>query len=325
MGGQRSARTRAIEDFAAVLSELRDSVGTPSFRAMSGRSGAISHTTLHEAAQGNRLPSWETTVEFVRACGATPDDYRERWERAHATVCSSRAVAPARRTEPAPETVPGTARGTAPHRSPRHEITLAIDEAPAMTPGMGAAPDTVPPDLEVRFTRWHAAVAAAMALVLVAGAVVAWSVLGGDAASRAQPLALMASECPVNQKNPPPKEPTHEGDQAAFITDVTLPDCTHVPEGKTLTKTWRFKNTGTVPWDGYTLHRIDLPQQAGQCQTIPDVPIPRTGPGHVVDIDVAVTTPRRPTFCFVRFKMHDAEGAVAFPGSRPVYFQVIVD
>ncbi|PZG29925.1 hypothetical protein C1I98_31570, partial [Spongiactinospora gelatinilytica] len=41
---------------------------------------------MHEATKGNRLPSWETTTEFVRACGADPAAYRERWERANQTV-----------------------------------------------------------------------------------------------------------------------------------------------------------------------------------------------------------------------------------------------
>lgn len=296
MGRPGPARVRAIEDFAAVLSGLRESAGTPSFRAMAGRSGAISHTTLHEAAQGNRLPSWETTVEFIRACGTSPGDYRERWERASAIVCAA-----------------------------RREVTPRLDEAPAFPPGLGAAPENLPEDLDGHRPRWYAVAALATALALVTGGGVAWFAANQSLTGRSDPLALMANECPVNQKNPPPAKPEHQGDRAAFITDLTLSDCTHVPEGQTLTKSWRFKNKGTVPWDGYTLHRIDLPQQAGQCQTIPDVPIPRTAPGDIVDIEVGVTTPRRPTFCFVRFKMRDADGAVAFPGSRPVYFQVIVD
>ncbi|NUR91391.1 MAG: hypothetical protein HOY71_45585, partial [Nonomuraea sp.] len=85
----RRARAEAIEDFAAALRELRESVGNPSFREMSGRSGAISHTTLHEATKGNRLPSWETTVEFVKACDADPAAYREHWERASRVVKSA--------------------------------------------------------------------------------------------------------------------------------------------------------------------------------------------------------------------------------------------
>src|SRR3954466_12126592 len=87
-----------------ALRELRESVGNPSFREMSGRSGAISHTTLHEATKGNRLPSWGTTVEFVKACGADPAAYRERWEKANSTVRSVSAKARSANAEDEPAT-----------------------------------------------------------------------------------------------------------------------------------------------------------------------------------------------------------------------------
>ncbi|WP_412539019.1 NBR1-Ig-like domain-containing protein [Longispora sp. K20-0274] len=68
--------------WARMLRELRSAAGNPSFRAMAGRSGRISHTTLYEAASGSRFPSWETTREFVRVCGGDEPEWRARWERA---------------------------------------------------------------------------------------------------------------------------------------------------------------------------------------------------------------------------------------------------
>jgi hypothetical protein len=129
----------------------------------------------------------------------------------------------------------------------------------------------------------------------------------------------------VRSINPPPALPLHEGDAAVFIADVTLPDCTRVGAGKTMTKVWRLKNAGTVPWKEYSLRRLDLTQQADQCQTIHDVPIKDTQPGDMVDIRTDITTPRTPGLCYVRFKMVDASGTVVFPGSRPINFQIIVD
>src|SRR5512133_806115 len=70
----------AAKRFAEQLRTLRTAVGNPSFRNMAGRSGRISHTTLHEAAAGTRFPSWETTREFVRACEADEIQWRRRWE-----------------------------------------------------------------------------------------------------------------------------------------------------------------------------------------------------------------------------------------------------
>jgi hypothetical protein len=68
------------ERFAEQLRALRSEAGNPSFRKMAGRSGRISHTTLHEAAAGTRFPSWETTREFVRACEADEAPWRRRWD-----------------------------------------------------------------------------------------------------------------------------------------------------------------------------------------------------------------------------------------------------
>jgi hypothetical protein len=93
------------EAFAEQLRSLRTAVGDPSFRKMAGRSGRISHTTLHEAAAGTRFPSWETTREFVRACDADEAQWRRRWEEAQRSAPIS-ADAPAELD--APDTVDTT-------------------------------------------------------------------------------------------------------------------------------------------------------------------------------------------------------------------------
>ncbi|MEU8798555.1 NBR1-Ig-like domain-containing protein [Spirillospora sp. NPDC048819] len=166
------------------------------------------------------------------------------------------------------------------------------------------------------------------AAIVVAVAVTRGPGVGGDGLkpvdSRSK-AALSPADCPVRATNPPPAPPTHKGDAAAFIADITLPDCTRVGGGTTVTKVWRLKNAGKVPWEGYSLRRLDVPQQADQCQTISDVPIDDTRPGKMVDIRTQITTPKKPGLCYVRFKMVDASGKVAFPGNRPVNFQVIVE
>jgi hypothetical protein len=132
------------------------------------------------------------------------------------------------------------------------------------------------------------------------------------------------THCPVRQTNPPSAPPEHEGDQVTFVQDLTLADCTHVSRRQTVRKVWQLKNSGSVEWRGYSLHRID-PQSRTDCQTISDIPVPTTAPGHLVDVAVDVTTPNEPGFCFGRFKMVDGAGKVAYPGGRPLNFQLIVD
>jgi hypothetical protein len=319
----QSVRTRAdaIEAFAAVLRGLRESVGEPSFRELSGRSRAISHTTLHEAAQGNRLPSWATTAEFVKACGADPAAYRERWEEANRVVRSANP----RRLDVA---IP--AAGT----TDRRAIRVAIDREPPRPPDPAAGNDedaVVPEPRNRRRPRFVLPAVAAVGVLAVAVAVVAvrshQDSPGAKQTTTGRPMQaqLSPADCPVHQANPPAAAPVHTGDASAFVADITLPDCSHIRGGQTAAKVWRLKNVGKVPWIGYSLHRLDPPQQRDQCQTISDVPIRDTAPGALVDIRTDVTAPKSPGFCFVRFKMLDASGHVVFPGSRPVNFQLIVD
>ncbi|MFB4308533.1 NBR1-Ig-like domain-containing protein [Actinomadura sp. GTD37] len=317
------AQAEAIEDFAAILRELRESVGNPPFREMSGRSGAISHTTLHEATKGNRLPSWGTTSEFVKACGADPAAYRERWERANQAVRSAGAGEPA--------TVVRASLTSAAERPAAH-ITIPSQEARADGGAVASAP--APPDEDVRHGSGRGRLTRPVAVALVTAAIGVGTVVvvvvavdrdsGGKPSGAPSKAALSPADCPVHATNPAPAAPVHKGDAAAFIADITLPDCTRVGAGRTVTKVWRLKNTGKVPWQGYSLRRLDVPQQADQCQTISDVPIADTRPGEMVDIRAEITTPRKPGLCYVRFKMVDASGRVAYPGSRPVNFQVIV-
>ncbi|GAA3535345.1 hypothetical protein GCM10022419_013650 [Nonomuraea rosea] len=335
----RRARAEAIEDFAAVLRQLRNAVGNPPFREMSGRSGAISHTTLHEATKGNRLPSWETTVEFVKVCDADPAAYRERWESANRAVRSASAADPSIPADDHP-----TGEFAATGASEVRTLHLAVGSPvsrPASLPSPpsgglagGVQPPADAPGSGGRLRLSRPAVLATAAVILAAAIVVVVAV-NRDSTPEEQhnpsptgspsTAALSPADCPVRSTNPPWAPPLHKGDAATFIDDVTLPDCTRVAAGETMTKVWRLKNTGTVPWEGYSLRRLDLTQQADQCQTISDVPIKDTKPGKTVDIRTDITTPRKPGLCYVRFKMVDASGKVVFPGSRPLNFQIIVD
>ncbi|MEU4508656.1 NBR1-Ig-like domain-containing protein [Nonomuraea wenchangensis] len=367
----RRARAEAIEGFAATLRELRNAVGNPPYREMSGRSGAISHTTLHEATKGNRLPSWETTVEFVKACDADPADYRDRWEQANLVVRSASAGEPAPRADSlaeqpsaaaarpsaglaaaaadagaqrlalaseAPASLndapPPSSTGAAPPPSSPSDAPPPSSPGAALSPPFtGATPP--PPPGKGRSRPARIAVLAAAVVVVAGAAAVVVTVLNNGAATDdpgpapsgpgSSAAALSPADCPVRSTNPPWAPPLHPGDAAEFIEDVTLPDCARVDAGKTVTKVWRLKNAGTVPWTGYSLRRLDFAQQADQCQTISDVPIKDTPPGATVDVETVVTTPRKPGLCYVRFKMVDATGAILFPGSRPINFQIIVD
>lgn len=102
---------------AAELARLRREAGDPSFRKMAERSGRISHTTLHEAVRGTRFPSWETTREFAKACGADEEPWRRRWVELQSVPepeSPEPSAEPSATTEPSSTDEPGSSRSRRP-------------------------------------------------------------------------------------------------------------------------------------------------------------------------------------------------------------------
>ncbi|MFY1650713.1 NBR1-Ig-like domain-containing protein [Solwaraspora sp. WMMB762] len=281
--GQRETTTA---QFAKELRQLRALAGNPSFRRMAGRSGRISHTTLHEAATGNRFPSWETTREYIHACGGDETQWRARWERCAQAGPLRPASRPVAEVEPAgghgPTAEPGPA-APLPLRSPRRVLT-------------------------------------------VAGALILLAVLSGTALALRPEDRTTAEPGPetAHPTVPLPPAPRISGDHSRFITDVTVPDGTTVTTGMTFVKVWEIENSGTVPWYGRHLQREDSPAAPDDCQTPHRIPISNTLPNERVKISVTVTARSTPGDCMVRWKMVDDQGELFFPSSRPVFFLVRV-
>jgi len=296
----------SAEAFAEQLRALRATAGDPSFRKMAGRSGRISHTTLHEAAAGTRFPSWETTREFVRACEADEVQWRRRWEDAQRPV----TVAAVPHDDPAPvstdppgevdtpHTVDTTPDGTA-HPQPKDEVAVA----------------------RRRRLRWLAAAAAVV--VVVVGAVLAVTVHGRSTPSGSSAAAATPSS-PSSPSPTPFSDSLIPGDSSKFMGDITVPDGTQVKVNQEFTKVWALANVGTVDWHNRFLARINPTADADGCHSPDRVAIGDTPPGQQVMISVLVTAPSHPGKCWVSWKMVDENGQEYFPSRRPVYFMVNV-
>jgi hypothetical protein len=290
----------AAKEFAGQLRTLRTAAGNPSFRKMAGRSGRISHTTLHEAAAGTRFPSWETTREFVRACEADEVQWRRRWQDAQ--------------------------RSPTAHAVPDGGLPAAIADSPAEAEAEAEAPatvDTMPTDLvdgadDGPRTRrhplpWLAAAAGVVALVAVLGIIVhARSSAGGSPAGAASPSSTPFSDSLI------------PGDSSKFVADVTIPDGTRVKVNTHFVKVWALANVGTVDWHDRFLARMNPTSDVDGCQVPDRVAIGDTPPGQQVMISVPVTAPSRPAECWISWKMVDEAGDAYFPSRRPVYFMVTV-
>lgn len=328
----------AAERFADQLRTLRTSVGNPSFRKMAGRSGRISHTTLHEAAAGTRFPSWETTREFVRACEADEVQWRRRWEDAQSPGTGHSVPAgdlmPVSTDSSAAVETRGTldtmasgvvAAGTS------HAMDTPAAGRPAVS-GVAASSDLVPvgqralraaehpqaAEDEVTGVRRHQlrwlAVVVAVAVVAVLGVTVrGLSSPDGPGAVAASPSSSAGFS-----------DALIPGDSSQFVADVTIPDGTRVKVNARFVKVWALANVGSVDWHNRFLARMNPTGDDDGCQVPDRVAIGDTPPGEQVMISVPVTAPSRPGKCWVSWKIVDEHGQAYFPSRRPIYFMVTV-
>jgi len=65
--------------FADALRVLRRKAGSPTYRDLALLAHS-SKASLSAAANGRRLPTWEVTSAFVRACDGDVDEWRSRWQ-----------------------------------------------------------------------------------------------------------------------------------------------------------------------------------------------------------------------------------------------------
>jgi uncharacterized protein YkwD len=110
-------------------------------------------------------------------------------------------------------------------------------------------------------------------------------------------------------------------DGAVLLEDVTVPDNSKVPAGKIFTKTWKFKNTGTCAWAGFTINYV-----TGERMNAPvSAPVPETATGETVDISIDLTAPVGDGTYTTHFSLHNAAGeSIAIGAEKTFYVKVIV-
>jgi uncharacterized protein YkwD len=106
-----------------------------------------------------------------------------------------------------------------------------------------------------------------------------------------------------------------------LLEDVTIPDNSKVPAGKIFTKTWKFKNTGTCPWAGFTIHYA-----SGELMNAPaSAPVPITAAGATMELSVDLTAPASDGTYTTNFSLQNAAGeSVAIGAEQTFYVKVIV-
>jgi hypothetical protein len=121
---------------------------------------------------------------------------------------------------------------------------------------------------------------------------------------------------PTTQPQPSPTPtPAAVGcvDRASFVSDVTIPDNTHVPAGQSFVKTWRLRNSGTCIWTAdYALAFVDGHTMGGPSSVPLRAPV---APGETVDLSVTLTAPAGNGTYEGRWRLRNADGELFGTGS----------
>lgn len=122
----------------------------------------------------------------------------------------------------------------------------------------------------------------------------------------------------LNPSDPTPTPTCRDG--ALFVEDVTVPDHTRLDAGEQFTKTWKFKNTGTCQWTGYTIAFV-----SGDRMSSPDTAaVPETKSGDPVDVSVDLTAPSEDGSYTGNFELRNEKGDVVSLGSEPTFWVKII-
>jgi len=105
---------------------------------------------------------------------------------------------------------------------------------------------------------------------------------------------------------------------ATFVSDVTIPDNTHLAPGTEFVKTWRLRNTGTCNWgSGFQFVFVKGAQMSGPAS----VSVPPTSSGATVDVSVSLKAPQEPGTHRGTWRLRAPDGRDF--GDRP-FVQIVV-
>ncbi len=176
----------ALAGFASDLRELRQAAGRPAYRELA-RKANYSATVLSQAASGHVMPSLAVTLAFVAACGGDEAYWRSRWT----TVSVQQEYQPVPFRDPGDDERLPTVQWPAPAQD---RMAPAGDDRSECDATGGPSPETGPGMWQERrgwpgAARWlggrPATLAAALGVVLVAGAGVGGAVVGAAVPSDA--------------------------------------------------------------------------------------------------------------------------------------------
>ena len=145
---------------------------------------------------------------------------------------------------------------------------------------------------------------------------------GGTSETATATLSLLSSATSAPGASPTPRQVCND---IKFVKDVTVPDNTEFPPGKTFEKVWRLQNAGTCNWDSSYTMVIDGANtlNAPAVSPITNKTVP---PGGTIDVAVNLKAPDLVGTYRTNFKLRSGSGEVFGMGekNKPFWAQIEV-
>ena len=131
---------------------------------------------------------------------------------------------------------------------------------------------------------------------------------------------------PAATPSPTPSPSSDCSDAATFVKDVSVPDGTYIDAGKSFSKVWRLRNSGTCTWTS----EYALTFQSGYRMGAASV-IPMHGsvePGDTVDLTIDLRAPQTPGSFWGFWMLRNANGQLfgtGDDGNSPVWVKIITE
>lgn len=145
----------------------------------------------------------------------------------------------------------------------------------------------------------------------------------------ATPTPPLATDTPSPTQTVAGPSPTEGSagctDRVTFVSDVTIPDNTHMSPGETFTKTWRLRNSGTCTWTS----EYDLVFDGGNAMSGPAAKaLPgNVAPNSTVDISIDLTAPASNGTHRGNYKLRNADGilfGIGTSANTAFWVQIVV-
>ncbi len=133
------------------------------------------------------------------------------------------------------------------------------------------------------------------------------------------PVPPPATNTPTPPPPPPPTATPGCTDASQYVSDVTIPDNTHMTPGQNFTKTWRLRNTGTCTWTtSYDAVFVDGNAMGGAASVPMTASVP---PNSTVDVSVSMSAPSTNGTFRATYRMRNAEDVLF---GTVFYVQIVV-